>query len=314
MIDAGLLARLACPRDAGPLEPCGDGLRCGAGHAYAVEDGIPVLLAGEPVRAAADPAGAGEGGPVDPFVERALVATCGNLYRPVQGRLPRHPIPELRIAPVGDEVLLDVGCNWGRWSVSAARRSFRVVGVDHNLDALRAARRVARRSGVRAHFVAGDARALPFRRGAFDVVFSYSVLQHLAPGDARRALHEIGRVVRPGGRTLVQMANAYGVRSLMQQARRGGRTPRGLEVRYWRPSALLREFGRAIGPSRLSADGFGGLGVQPADADLLPPRYRALVRVSEALRAASRAAPWLALAADSVYLESVASPDAGAEP
>jgi len=35
-------------------------------------------------------------------------------------------------------------------------------------------------------------------------------------------------------------------------------------------------------------------------------------RVSEALRAATRALPWLALAADSVYLESVASPDAGA--
>ncbi len=312
MIDAALLERLACPRDGGPLESCGDGLRCPAGHAYAVEDGIPVLLAGEPMRSAAGFAGAVEEGAVDPFVERALVATCGNLYRPVQGRLPRHPIPELRIAPAGDEVLLDVGCNWGRWSVSAARRGFRVVGVDHNLDALCAARRVARRCGVRAHFVAGDARALPFRRGAFDVVFSYSVLQHLAPEDARRAFGEIGRVVRVGGRTLVQMANVFGARNLLQQARRGGRAPRGLEVRYWRPSALLRELGRAVGPSRLSADGFGGLGVQPADADLLPPRYRALVRVSEALRAATRAVPWLALAADSVYLESVASPDAGA--
>jgi SAM-dependent methyltransferase len=153
--------------------------------------------------------------------------------------------------------------------------------------------------------VAGDARALPFRGGAFDVVFSYSVLQHLAPDDARIAFAEIARVMRPGGRSLVQMANAFGVRSLSHRLRRGRRAPAGLDVRYWRPSALVEAFRDAVGPTRLLADGFGGLGVQPADADLLPARYRALIRVSEALRAATRVFPWLARGADSVYLESV---------
>jgi SAM-dependent methyltransferase len=303
MIDPWLLARLACPHDGGALRTGGAGLRCAAGHEFAVEDGIPVLTLGAPVRVAAE-APAGPGG-IDPFVQRALVATCGNLYRPLRGGLARYPIPELRIAPRGDDVLLDVGCNWGRWSVSAAWRGFHVVGVDHNVDALLAARRVARQSGARAHFVAGDARALPFRGGAFDVVFSYSVLQHLAPDDARAAFAEIARVMRPGGRSLVQMANAFGVRSLTHRLRRGRRAATGLDVRYWRPAALVEAFRQTIGPTRLLADGFGGLGVQPADADLLPARYRALIRLSEALRALSRVVPWLARGADSVYLESV---------
>ncbi|HYW08208.1 MAG TPA: class I SAM-dependent methyltransferase [Longimicrobium sp.] len=305
MIDPWLLARLACPTDGGSLRADGGGLRCAEGHVYAVEAGIPVLMVGGAVRVGAQPPIDGSPREIDPFVQRAVVATCGNLYRPLRGRLPRYPIPELRIAPRANDVLLDVGCNWGRWSVSAARRGFHVIGVDHNVEALLAARRVARESGVRAHFVAGDARALPFRSAAFDVVFSYSVLQHLPRNEARRAFREIARVMRPGGRSLVQMANAFGVRSLTHILRRGARAAVGMEVRYWRPATLVAEFSAAIGPTRLTADGFGGLGVQPADADLLPARYRALLRVSEALRAAARVAPWLHSAADSVYLESV---------
>jgi len=62
------------------------------------------------------------------------------------------------------------------------------VGIYPSLDALRAARRVAAQLQVRAGFVVGDARALPFAAGTFDVAFSYSVLQHFDKVDARDSL------------------------------------------------------------------------------------------------------------------------------
>ncbi len=42
----------------------------------------------------------------------------------------------------------------------------------------------------------------PFDDDAFDFVFSNSLFTHLVPDDARNYFHEIGRVLKPGGRTV----------------------------------------------------------------------------------------------------------------
>lgn len=51
-------------------------------------------------------------------------------------------------------------------------------------------------------------------------------------------------------------------------------------------------------------DGYFSLNVQPTDLHLLPARYRALVRSSEALRWVSGKVPILTKVADSLYVES----------
>jgi ubiquinone/menaquinone biosynthesis C-methylase UbiE len=53
--------------------------------------------------------------------------------------------------------------------------------------------------------VSGDINHLPFREGAFDVVFANHVLYHLT--DIARGLDEVARVLRPSGR-LVATTNA----------------------------------------------------------------------------------------------------------
>jgi SAM-dependent methyltransferase len=217
-----------------------------------------------------------------------------------------YPIPEIRLAPGDGRLFLEVGCNWGRWCVSAARRGYRVVGVDPSLDAIRAARSIAGRLGVDAEYLVADARHLPFADETFDVVFSYSVFQHFSKRDAVASFAEIGRVLRPSGLSLVQMANVWGLRSLWNQLReRRFREPRTLfDVRYWGPRELEREFSRAVGRTELAVDGYLTLNPQPADLALLPRRYRAVVRTSEALRALSARIPALTYAADSLYVAS----------
>ena len=59
-----------------------------------------------------------------------------------------------------------------------------------------------------------------------------------------------------------------------------------------------------MGPTELAVDGFLTLNPQPADLELLPPRLRAVVRVSEALRKVSERVTPLRAAADSLYASS----------
>lgn len=307
---------LRCPRDRGPLTVQEDRLACADGHTYPIAGGIPVLLVpdAEPTEPAywTDPdaigveetSGLNDAG-IDRYVEQIVAGTCGNLYRPLIGKLGAYPIPELRLPAGGGRTLLDIGCNWGRWSIAGARAGYAVVGVDPSLDAVRAARRVARQLGVDVRYVVADARRLPFPDASFDVVFSYSVLQHLARPEARRAIHELGRVVTPGGQALVQMANAFGLRNLCLQARRGFRDPGGFGVRYWTPRTLRRAFASAVGPPSVSADGFFSLNPQASDLSLLPARQRVVIRTSDGLRRLSTRLSLLRYIADSVYVTAV---------
>ena len=320
-MDIWLTEHLVCPRDHSRLRQRDGELICDNGHGYPIVDGIPVMLVDDapPTHSAccqslAEAAGqalsahvgaAQARRQIDAYVQDIIVGTCGNLYRPLQGSMSRYPIPELRLPRGHGEFLLDVGCNWGRWCISAARKGYRPVGIDPSLDAILSARRVAVQLEVEARYLVADARYLPFLTGSFAVVFSYSVLQHLYRADVERSVVEIGRVLESLGRSLVQMPNAYGLHNLWVQARNGFREPGFFGVRYWRPRELKDLFGRNIGPTSLSVDGFFSLNAQASDRDLLPFRYRLVVSCSEILRSMSVRLSPLAMLADSLYVHSL---------
>jgi len=239
---------------------------------------------------------------IDPFVRRSIGATNGGLYQHLVGTLTEYPIPRLRLPPGEGRLFLEVGCNWGRWCIAAARMGYRPVGIDPSLKSIRAAYRVASQLGIDASYLVADGRFLPFRDRTFDQVFSYSVLQHLSKENTVTTLDEMHRILRVGGSALVQMPNVYGIRCLYHQIQRGFREARDFEVRYWKPDELLSEFTSRIGDSQLSIDGFFSLNVQPTDLHLLPLRYRAIVHASEGLRRLSSIVPALAKVADSLYI------------
>lgn len=245
-------------------------------------------------------------GTIDPVVSSMLVATSGSSYAKLRGNpeLDTYPIPPLRLPPGEGRLLLDVGCNWGRWCISAARKGYRPVGIDMSLGGVMAARRTARDLGVDVKFVVGDVRYLPFREGSFPTVFSHSVLQHLSREHVREVLSEIRRVLQPGGKSLIQMAHWPGIRSQYQLARRGFRDGQGFEVRYWRTSELREAFESLIGESTVSVHCYFGLGLEPGDVALLPMQMRAVIGTSEFLRRLSDRFPLLRRVADSVYVES----------
>jgi len=313
IMDNWYLEHLVCPRDATHLSESAIGLTCRRGHTYPVVDGMPIMLLNDVTQtqwvaerslkdgwAEADKDGLylntvgisdaerrgvlglweNNDASVDPVVAFLVSATNGVMYKHIIGKLPRYPIPNFPLSGNGG-CLLDIGCNWGRWSISAAKRGWNVVAIDPSLGAILAARRVARSMHLPIRYVVGDARYLPFEGTTFDAVFSYGVLQHLSHQNAQAAVDEISRVLKPLGLSLVQMPNMFGLRSIYQQARRGFRPAIEFEVRYWPINRLRRLFSTTVGRTRISVDCFGGLGIQKADWDLMTFGRKLVIAGSE---------------------------------
>jgi len=318
-------------------------LKCEQGHAFPVVDGIPVMLRAdvpptmwllrrslerateysENPAAVVDPmfldtvgispaevelarklaSSARDADAMDPVVSVVIAATSGHLYKHLIGKLGSYPIPEIRLPPSDGANFLDVGCNWGRWCIAAARKGYRAVGIDPSLGAVLAAKRLAARLGLDVKYVCGDARYLPFAASRFDQAYSYSVLQHFSKTDAEAAIAQMARVLSPQGRCLVQLAHTVGLRSGYHQALRGFRDPEGFDVRYWPAAEMRRVFARYFARADVSVHCYFGLGLEPSDAPLMRPAGRAAIRVSEALRRASQVVTPLKYLADSLFVD-----------
>jgi SAM-dependent methyltransferase len=93
--------------------------------------------------------------------------------------------------------LLDVACGSGQVALWAARDGVNAIGLDIAPNLVERAQARARAEGLKARFVVGDAEALPFENGSFDVVTSL-IGAMFAPRPEVVA-RELLRVCSPGG-------------------------------------------------------------------------------------------------------------------
>jgi SAM-dependent methyltransferase/uncharacterized protein YbaR (Trm112 family) len=252
---------------------------------------------------------------IDPVVAMIIGATCGNAYKGSAKKLglKDYPIPSISLTPtVAGDALLEIGCNWGRWSIAAAKKRFSVVGIDPSLGAIMAARRIARELDLDVKYLVADGRYLPFRTDRFNFVYSYSVLQHFDKEDVRRTLAEVRRVLELGGVAKIQMANKWGIRSIQQQVRRRPQSSELFRVRYWTIAELKATFFEIIGETRLSADCYFGLGWQWSDFRFMASVYKPVLIASELLKRVSSVAVPILWMADSMFCTAVKSSTSGA--
>lgn len=100
------------------------------------------------------------------------------------------------LGPVPGRRLLDAGCGVGEVARELAQAGADVVALDHSAATVAAA--AARDDGGSVRYVSGDVATLDFPDASFDAVRCERVLQHV--DDPDRAIHELSRVTRPGGR------------------------------------------------------------------------------------------------------------------
>jgi SAM-dependent methyltransferase/uncharacterized protein YbaR (Trm112 family) len=335
-IDRRLLSLLECPRDQTKLTIEDGHLCCTHGHKYPVVDGIPVFILVEKEQtigiatASQRAAESGIGGPlyvdtldlseeekrrvqrdwvagrkIDPAISYLIGATSGRGYVNLIGRLQHYPIPDIPVGNADGKLLLDVGCSWGRWSVSAVRKGWRVVGIDPSIGAILAARRAFSDKRLDIAYVCGDARYLPFKANLFQCAFSYSVIQHFSETDAEIVIGQLGRVLCQGGAAKIQMAHSGGLRSMYSSARRDYMNSGSFRVRYWSLASMRKVFEKNIGLSILMAEGFGGLGLLVEDRAYMSGKVKVLIAVSMFMKKLSVFVAPLIRFADSVYVVAI---------
>jgi len=150
------------------------------------------------------------------------------------------------------DLLLDMGCGAGRHAFESYRRGARVVAFDYSAAELKdvgglfAAMTDAGEGGTTAGSLActanGDALDLPFPNNTFDRVIVSEVLEHI--WDDERALREIARVLRPGGRVAATVPTRWPERVSWALNWRYHDTPGG-HVRIYRQHELELKMERA---------------------------------------------------------------------
>lgn len=165
--------------------------------------------------------------------------------------LTRH-LPEGVAARVRDAIIelvgagpearfLEVGVGTGRIALPFALAGYSYWGVDLSGEMLRVLRQklADRRTGpAPVRLARADATSLPFRDASFEAVLMIHVL-HLVD-DARRALIESRRVLRPAGRLIVS-ANEFAERNRRDKAARRMATGGRLVTNRW--NGILKELG-----------------------------------------------------------------------
>ena len=107
------------------------------------------------------------------------------------------------VQPRSGQRILDVGCGTGTAEMKLSRlhvSQMNVVAVDVLVERVVQARATAQAHNMRVSLAAADACALPFGDASFDSAFCVAVLQHIR--EVERAVGELARVTRPGGRVV----------------------------------------------------------------------------------------------------------------
>jgi ubiquinone/menaquinone biosynthesis C-methylase UbiE len=138
---------------------------------------------------------------------------------------------------------LEVGCGPGLDTALMAGKvgGGHVAAVDLSLESLRQAKRGLGELGLlnKVTLQHGDAEDLPFRDAQFDIVYSYGVLHHTP--NTQRAIDEIYRVLKPGGKAIVMLYRKHTPQQIMISGlRKASRVMGGKEAMFTTAHDIFR--------------------------------------------------------------------------
>ncbi len=136
--------------------------------------------------------------------------------------------------------VLEIGPGAGRWSVALRRRAAHLILVDVSPRALDLCRRLFAEASDVSYVLSGGSDLPGVADGSVGAVWSFDVFVHVAPVDQAAYLHEIARVLVPGGVAVIHHAD--GRNRGARRSREGWRSPmsRGLFA------ALARQAGLSV--------------------------------------------------------------------
>jgi SAM-dependent methyltransferase len=137
-----------------------------------------------------------------------------------------------QLALGGADQVLDLCCGNGRHMAHLLRRVRRVTGLDYSRDLLVLARETL---GDHAGLVRADMRAIPFAVEVFEAVVNFftSFGYFIAAEENARVVHEVARVLKPGGRFFIDYLNAAHVEQTLVPESFREYKEYGIQERRW---------------------------------------------------------------------------------
>ena len=112
---------------------------------------------------------------------------------------------EFETFDIKDKEVLEIGFGMGTDHLSMARRG----GIMHGIDITEGNKTITEKRfaiyGYNTKLTVGDAEALPYSDNTFDFVYSFGVLHHTP--DTQKAIDEVYRVLKPGGKCYIAVYN-----------------------------------------------------------------------------------------------------------
>jgi ubiquinone/menaquinone biosynthesis C-methylase UbiE len=133
---------------------------------------------------------------------------------------------------------LDVGCGRGELVLHLARLGRSAIGIDYSKSAIEICQDtlIKEKAPVRrlGQFKLANVTNLPFQAETFDAVFMLDVVEHLTKEETEKALSELKRVLKKGGRIIVHTNNKF----LLREQAVTRLVPNSWRISFW---VALRE-------------------------------------------------------------------------
>lgn len=240
-------------------------------------------------------------------VQNQIAATNGIHYIDRIGKLKEYPIYELPVPkPHTDNLMLDIGSGWGRWLVAGANKGYIPVGLDIRLEFCETQQNVLKDLNKKGYSIVGDLENLPFANSVFDLVWSFSVIQHTHYDRLINCLKCIDLILAKSGYTYLEFPNKDGLRNrfgpVISQAKFKDDYNNWC-VRYYTPDEYKDIFNKYLTNFAYNNHSFLGIGVLKEDIKYVSAKNKIPCIASLILSYMTNIIPPLKQISDSIYIK-----------
>ncbi|MFM9943621.1 MAG: class I SAM-dependent methyltransferase, partial [Bacteroidia bacterium] len=253
-----------------------------------------------------DPAPPNYSGQLPWIVQQQIAATNGVHYVDRIGKLNGYPQYELPLPSVKSGLMLDIGNGWGRWLVAGANKGYIPIGIDLRLEFCKVAMQTLQDNKKNGYTVVADLKNLPFRDNIFDLVWSFSVIQHTHRERLLSCLGHINRILSDNGFTFLEFPNKNGIRNRFTNVEKEQIKADDYNswcVRYYTPDEYKQFFLNVFSNFSFRNHSFLGIGILPEDMKYVSAKNKIICIASLLGSFMTKLIPFMKYCSDSIYIK-----------
>lgn len=240
------------------------------------------------------------------LIQQQIAATNGIHYVDRIGKVKDYPKYNLPLPYVEKGLMLDIGNGWGRWLVAGANKGYIPVGIDIRHEFCKVARQTLHDHNRDGYTVVADLKNLPFKNNIFDLVWSFSVIQHTHKERLLSCLSDINRVLTETGYTFLEFPNKNGIRNKITNVKTEQLSANDYiswSVRYYTVEEYRNFFLNVFDNFSFENHSFLGIGVLPEDMKYVSTKNKIICAVSLFGSFITKVIPVLKYYSDSIYIK-----------